>query len=61
MLLNYSLLPLLVYVHYHTDHVYIYARSDEHINFHAKYISESNNLTKHMSNTNRGMMKRQKI
>jgi hypothetical protein len=61
MLLNYSLLPLLVYVHYHTDHVYIYARSDKHIDFHAKYIAESNNLTKYMSNTHRGMVKRHQI
>jgi hypothetical protein len=47
MLLNYSFVHD---VHYHTDHVYICARSDEHIDFHAKNIAESNNLTKYMSN-----------
>jgi len=46
-------------VHYHADHVYIYARSDKHIDFHAKYVAES--LTKYMSNTHRGMVKRHKI
>lgn len=45
----------------HTDHVHIYARRDKHIDFHAKYIAESNNLlTNYMSNTYRAMVKRHK-